>query len=286
MHTALTLIPITMFLLLTGGTALLLKRNFGTVLPLTLCLSILLMYGSQHLFSTYRFGYCLLILCALLALLLMVLLCLRKSDALSRFVFTPGMIAYLVVCLVAVFILFGRRYSDYDELSHWGMMLKESLRLDRFACVNESNQLWHKDYPPFSTLFMLIWCKFTGFSEGVSTIAMQVLTMSLILPPLVEHTYKDSKKPCWYSVCIRSICLEVILFMVTLFFDTKTPHLLNSILPDMLLAYLFASAALFMLASHIFNDWIAFLTVVMLGCGLVLTKQSGIAQLMVLGDMS
>ena len=80
---------------------------------------------------------------------------------------------------LTVFYLFcflgntGKRFTEYDEFSHWGVFLKECLRLNRLFCTS-SLPFNHKDYVPAITLFETIWCRLSGrFREADAYRAIQ-----------------------------------------------------------------------------------------------------------------
>lgn len=54
-----------------------------------------------------------------------------------------------MICLLVLVVDYKRCFSNWDELSHWGKMVKEMLRTDLFYSENISDLLVHKDYPPF-----------------------------------------------------------------------------------------------------------------------------------------
>ena len=65
-----------------------------------------------------------------------------KSDFL-----TPAFCIFIVIYAFIFFLNYNRGFSQWDEISHWGPMVKEMFRLDKFYSVAESALSVHKDYP-------------------------------------------------------------------------------------------------------------------------------------------
>ena len=63
-----------------------------------------------------------------------------------------GALVFIFAYLVLFYLNSGKWFTSWDEYSHWGAFLKESLRLDNFYCVSELN-FAHKDYVPAFTMF-------------------------------------------------------------------------------------------------------------------------------------
>ncbi len=122
---------------------------------------------------------------------------------------------FYVICFV---LNTGKRFITWDELSHWGMFLKESLRLNKFYCVSEFS-FSHKDYVPAMTLLEWIWCTLCRrFSEADVYRCIQVIMFSLIFPmfePLfAEKQDSQGKKDrvIWLGMTVLIILLLPLIF--------------------------------------------------------------------------
>lgn len=88
----------------------------------------------------------------------------------------------------------GKRFTSWDEFSHWGMFLKESLRLDSLYCMSPLT-FAHKDYVPAVTLFEVIWCKLNGrFAEQDAYRAIQIFMFSLLMPIFEKVSAYSTRK--------------------------------------------------------------------------------------------
>lgn len=181
------LLPLLYFLLATTTLVLLTKRSFGKCLPLAMMLPAFFLFFSQLIFGTFLIGFLLAIVFALSAIALAILK--RKTlPHYKKLLLTPGLITFLII-YIGVFIFdLNRNFAVWDELTHWGMMVKEMSRLDQFYYVGSSNLMVHKDYPPIMQLFELFWTKLCGgFSEPAVERALHTFELSLITPFIAEH---------------------------------------------------------------------------------------------------
>lgn len=131
------LIPFTFFAILNLGTIILFKQKFGRALPVTLFCSALILYYSQMFFKTFKIGYWLLYTLAGISVILLFLH--RKDPDLKSRIFSNGFYSYLIICPVILVLDYQRFFTTWDELSHWGKMVKEMIRLDRFYTEPASN---------------------------------------------------------------------------------------------------------------------------------------------------
>lgn len=75
-----------------------------------------------------------------------------------------------------------KQFLYWDEFSHWGMFLKESLRLDDLFAVSPL-PFSHKDYVPAVTLFEALWIRLCGqYTEPDVYRAIQMLMFVMMLP--------------------------------------------------------------------------------------------------------
>ena len=80
---------------------------------------------------------------------------------------------------MALIIDYGRHFTHWDELMHWGKMTQEMLRLDKFYTDPASELLVHKYYPPGVPIFEMLWCRMSGgWSEAGQTMSLHFLIFS------------------------------------------------------------------------------------------------------------
>ena len=164
-----------------AGWALLFGRPFAHALAPALTVQILIVLASGLLFHTLRAG----IVAGILAIAVVTGLGVARNlhrPTGKAGVWHSGMIAFVVV-YVALFVSdIGKGFLNWDEFAHWGMFVKDSLRLDDLYLASDLPYS-HKDYVPAATLFEVMWaCYAGGFRESWTYLALQVLMVSLMLP--------------------------------------------------------------------------------------------------------
>lgn len=267
-------VPFVYFCLATLGLVLLTKKSFGRTLPLTFFGSSLMLFISQLIFQTFSVGFYFCIAFAGLSLGFAIFqFCRSKSNLaalLRQNYLTAGFFAFTLIYLMVFIYDFHRGFTVWDEFSHWGMMLKEMLRLDRFYYVNESNLLVHKDYPPILQLFELFWLKLTGgFSETVALRAVHTFELALFIPFITETV---SPKHKWQGL-IFSALLSVLFVLTTLSFD------LHGVIHTIYNDYTMALITVYVFIAIFFSKKIGafeILEVSLCGAFLLLLKQMGL----------
>ncbi|MDO4499701.1 MAG: hypothetical protein Q4B60_00335 [Erysipelotrichaceae bacterium] len=152
------------------------------------------------------------------------------KEFLKRFI-TVGSMVFLVLMVIIYFVQITRGFNFWDEFGHWGPMVKESLRLNKFYSVPESTLQRHKDYPPFFTMLELLWCYFNdSYSEGIIFVATTTFSVSLFMPLFKKYGF--NKKGI-----INSIITVAILFFLLLTIGltpnaSDTAHFFNSVYMD------------------------------------------------------
>ena len=301
------LIPLVVYISITSAISILIKKSFGRVIPLTLCGSALIMYISQIIFSTFNPGFYGILALAAVSVIYIIISIVRKNENV-HFGFSAGLAAFLAIYLVACYLLLGKQLADWDELTHWGMMVKESLRLDKFYVVPESRLMWHKEYPPFPCLLEVFWCKMYGYSASHATIPLHVLTLSLIVPVTVEKVMEKAEWKCsskmhvdgdddcerdgnvvvgtkqrvkrFCVVMFVALLMDVLAILAEYMYDLWPQHIINSMLPDELIAFMFAFIIITIINwDH--KEIFSIVSITIIGSSLLLTKQVGLAFIMV-----
>lgn len=88
----------------------------------------------------------------------------------------PGILVF-----IAGFWLLWLKYPEYtyswwDEFSHWGGVIK--VMFDTNELAGAGNSLLGKDYPPAAALFQYFVLRFTGYSEGYTYFAQNLVLFS------------------------------------------------------------------------------------------------------------
>ncbi len=202
------------------------KSKFEKMLPLTLMMSALVLYLSGYFFDTFKIGF---ILCLLFSLYFPFYIIKNKMklNEIKEKYLTKGYKAFLVLYLIIFILDFNRFFNVWDELSHWGKMVKEMYRLDNFYSVPSSNLLVHKDYPPIMSLLELFSCMISfRFKEAYLIRTLHLLEGSIVLSMFNFDKEKNIIKP---------IFLIIFIYFLTLLFDKIV--IINSIYTDFALSF-------------------------------------------------
>ena len=122
---------------------------------------------------------------------------LRKKEgrALLEWLFTPGFFLFWILGALLLWMNWNRGLMRWDETSHWALMVKETLRVNDFYCVDASSLLAHKDYPPIVCLFEALYCRLSGgYREGKLYAALQLLELSFFFPFLAKTSWFPAKE--------------------------------------------------------------------------------------------
>ena len=262
-----SLIPVIFFTVVNSGLSVLLKKGFGKVLPLTLISSSFVLFVSQLFFGTFRIGIYLMYILFPVSVYLIY----REKER-NKYIFTNGFYLFFCIFVVFAFINFGKHFYWDDELGFWGKMVKEMIRLDKFYYVNESTLRGHNDYPPFISLFELLWSDLAlGYSEPNVTMALQIFEFGIILPFVFDESFDRENK---IERIIIDLFLTVSFIGIVLYLDAD--DVFNSIYVDTLIAMEFAYASYLIFTKEVdslFGSICFGLSLAMI----VLTKQVGIA---------
>lgn len=252
-------IPLIYFILTNGLFVLLFNKSFGKCIPITLIISTFTLYISQFLFKTFNIGVIINILFPFIFLLLIFIK--RKKENVQVFYknfFSNGFYIFLVIYICIYIFDFYRVFTKWDEFSHWGVMVKEMYRLDRFYSVKQSTLMVHKDYPPIIQLFEFFYSKLCGgYKEAYLERAIHLLNLSFFIPFVSEK--EQSKK----QVLLKTLLITISIFMIYLLFDRH--NIINTIYVD----YTMAITTAYLLATiSIEKDLFQKFTIINLSLGL------------------
>jgi len=266
-------LPLAFFILSNMTTVLITKKSFGKVLPLTMMLSSLTLFLTQVLFHTFFIGFIVNIFLAIVPIIYIIISKHKKKD-LKEFksnCLTPGLYAFIFI-YIGVFIFdFNRHFTVWDEYSHWGVMVKEMLRLDKFYSVNASTLMVHKDYPPIISIFEMFYCKLIGaYKEPYLITSLHLFSLSFFIPALSEKSLKSKKLE--FIIKITLIMLSI--FLTFLLFDGH--GILNTIYTDYTLAVIVSYMLYIIVTEKNITSNFSVIVLSISSCFLLLTKQMGL----------
>ncbi|WP_155834466.1 hypothetical protein [Butyrivibrio sp. FC2001] len=280
----LSLLIIFLYITMSTGTLVLItKRKFGYCLVPSMIIATLVMYISQMLVKSFVPAV---VINVLIAVAFPVLFFIKDYRVKSREnLITTGFWFYIFLFIFVAVVDYGFHFAAWDELSHWGMMVKEMFRTGGFYTEEASHLYVHKEYPPFMPLWELFLCMITGrFSEMVTGVAIHVMNFSMLFSVVVEALpFGNEKLTGVKRVLFKVAELAVFAFIILSFVlamdkDRVIMTIYTDITVAMILVYGF-SLIIFDIAYD--GIW----GVVALGLGmtsLVLTKQIGLVLALIL----
>lgn len=113
---------------------------------------------------------------------------------------------YALALVYGAYLLVKVPLSHYDDFSHWGLVIREMLKDDRFP--NFSNTLIEfQAYPLGSALWVYYVCRLTGGGEGRFLLESGRKIDFWSFPHWVMCSLRSSPGPelpiCWWTVCCR-----------------------------------------------------------------------------------
>ncbi len=182
-----------------------------------------------------------------------------------------GFIVFTIIYMLIWALNYDKCFRTADEFSHWGMFLKETLRIDRLYCTSPVG-IVHKTYFPGITMFEALWCRLSlGYSEANSYRGIQMLASSMMFPMIMrkkEMPADSAGKPGMISL----ICRTLIIFGIPLFFSYDFYH---SIYQDLIFG-VFVAFCMYLIITDDGESYTVFLLVLALFM-LIMAKMTAVA---------
>lgn len=169
------------------------------------------------------------------------------------------LIFFILLCLM-VYLLNGIKLTNYDDFSHWGLIVKDILQNDRLP-NSTSKTIMFISYPPSTACFIYYVCSYLGASEALMLFAQSIIILSSIYT--IFAMCKKENKISW----IIAILLSVYLLLGNIF--------INMLLVDCVLAVM-GIASLLIIKYYKDDSKYALFNVIPILSALILVKNSGI----------
>ena len=195
------------------------KKDIENTIPLVFLTIPLILYISVILFNTFKIGLIISIIISIIGMYYML-----KNKCFKETI-SKTIIFYLAIYTFLFIYNLNRKFSMWDEWSHWGEMVKEMLRLDNLYSIKESTLMVHKDYPPLIPIYELFMVKLTGvFKESLLINSIHLFEISLLFPFINKIKSK-----------VKYIIPLIILLIINL---VDHHHVMNTLYPDYLVSIL------------------------------------------------
>ena len=201
--------------------------------------------------------------------LITLILNIKNREFINRYL-TNAFYLFIIILIVLAIYNYKRCFNIYDEFSHWGPFIKSMYQNNNFYCF-DSVYIFHKEYPPFFSLFELLWCYITrSYDEAIITLSIHIFEVAILFTFYID-TYNKEFKKTLFLMAISA------LIMITLDYEENT---LGSIYTDypMMLYYVY----LFLLTLKIKDNKYNFILLVLSLSMFILTKQISIALYLVI----
>lgn len=144
---------------------------------------------------------------------------------------------------------YDRGFTHWDEMNHWGPMVKETLRLNQLYSVEISKLGFHKDYPPIIALFESIWCTLCGgYAEKYIYRALHLLISIMLFTIAVP--FEKIKNEMTLRKKITYAFLIVPYIMICAIFTLNDGNIFTTIYTDGVLAITAAFCIYLILSLH------------------------------------
>ena len=268
------LFPLLFLLGITLTNSIIFNEKFEKVLPVAImeCLVITYITGFFSLLIGFWFGIFLSLSCIPLFFIMN-----KKHDYCFHKTYLTNMFWVFLILYFCIFVMnLGKSFSHWDDFSHWGVMAKELIRLDRYYYLKDSVLEYHKEYPPLSSILEYIWCKLCiTYKERNLYNAKNIFCLSLFLP-IISDLFKRCNKcsKSWnYVLCI--LFLPILIISLGITHTIGEASFYRSIYVETILASLFFYGS-FCLSKEEENKTFQFINNLLLLTCLLLTKQIAI----------
>ncbi len=100
-----------------------------------------------------------------------------------RRLFCPALVFFAGGLTLLAFVIYGAKFTDYDDFSHWATVLRVILRENRFPNFEEAGLIYFPSYPPGTAAFIYFFEKSAGLNFEWSQMFFQAaLTLAMTLP--------------------------------------------------------------------------------------------------------
>ncbi len=273
------IIPLLITLFGTSMLSSIIKKKFEITLPIFLmsCALIVYLFSLIHVFMIGIYVIIGFSLCFPIYIIYNKFKNKKKIKDILKYVLTPGLLMYLLIYIFIFILNYNRVFGTWDEFSHWGVMVKETLRLKDFYLSSESILRVHPDYPPIVTIFETIWCILSGYyKESIVYTSLQLLGLSLIFPFLSKFKFKKNlKSAVLFVLCF--LCLLIIPILVV----PSEANFYSTIYIDSLLGLLIAYGLGIICINKKIDKFVVF-NLMILFSFMLLTKQIAIVFVMLI----
>lgn len=210
-----------------------LKKRIEQVIPVAVLVVILIIYVFG-LLDNLRLGVevVLILTAAGLAFLGITVLKFDKENKLKElreYILTSGLVIYIGLFALSIFINKDRILQNYDEFNHWAVIVKNMFMYNSYGTNSESIVAFN-EYPPFTAIFQYLFLDINNvYSEDIIIMAQNILYFSIMIPITKNIGWNKSFRKIF-------IILPLMIFVPMFFYE----NFYLDILVDAILGVMFA----------------------------------------------
>ena len=261
------LVPALLLVFMNLMPCILFQQKAGKTFPVTFIITGLLMMLSRFIFGTFKAAYYIYYVTAIAGIALAIFYKDRKKNL--QLILSTGFIAYCFIIFFLIWADTNHVLSVWDELQHWGKMVKDMIRIDDFYSSPLSTLPTNLDYPPFISCFQMFWVTLAGgYTEMNIAVGFHTFLFTLIIPVLLDDKKGNDAiiakflKPLIYS-------FSVLLFLMI----TDINQALFTIYTDIFVAVLFVYCLMYVYTQEAIKTQYGFFAFTIALTGLISSKQ-------------
>jgi len=210
-------------ILLIIGTAyaVLLKRKLTETffLAVVTVTGILYCFGLIDRQGCLLYGIYAIIMLSIAGILFLLYIFVKRRQNFHDVEMLKGCLIYVSFLIFALFINYGRTFHEWDEFSHWGIIVKHFYIVDALGTVKHPNyNILFPAYFPGTSLFQYFFSRFSGkFTEYYSYIGMNIMYFSLVMP-FIKNIFTREKR------AKASVLLAVFIIMPLVVFSSASAY--------------------------------------------------------------
>jgi len=123
--------------------------------------------------------------------------------------------------VIVLFCVQGKNFTHYDNFSHWALVVKKMLRVNRFPSFDMTG-ITYRGYPMGSTAYVYFVSKIAGGGETVQMLAQSYMTLTCI-PPLFSLCKRNRWQTFFLVLLASNFFLSFNIQVTELLVDTLLP---------------------------------------------------------------
>jgi hypothetical protein len=202
-----------------------LKRKLAETIFLSAVtiVGVLYCFGLANKQGCLLYGVYAVVLFALVCITYLIYKQIKNKNILKNAEVLQGIALYIILLSFSFIINFRMMFHDWDEFSHWGIVVKYFYSVDAFATLLNSNlsRIMAPQYFPGISLFQYFFSRFeSNFIEYYSYIAKNIFYFSLFMP-LISNIFSKTKwiKNAFFLIIFLLIPIQKEAFYNSLYID-------------------------------------------------------------------